>query len=329
MRIETHPDPQPGPTEIVVETRAIGVNFADCVIRMGLYSSAKKYVGWPITPGFEFSGIVHAVGDKVTSFKRGDDVFGVTRFGAYASHVSVEERLIRRKPKSLTLEQSGAFPVVFMTAYYAMHELVHPYAGDSILVHSAAGGVGSALVQLGKLAGATVVGVVGSTHKVNSVVDLGADHVIDKSQQNLWDETKRLAPDGYAAIYDGNGAETLRQGFEQLAPMGKLVIYGFHSMFSRNRGTPNWLKLGWDYLRTPRFNPLTLTDQNKSVLAFNLSYLFDRLDRLEIAMNQILSWIDAGKLRMPTIKSYPFEQVANAHRDLESAQTVGKLILVP
>jgi len=205
--------------------------------------------------------------------------------------------------------------------------LAHPRAGSWVLVHSAAGGVGSALVQLARVAGCHVVGVVGSSHKVEAVRGLGADGVIDKSADKLWPVAAKYAPEGYDVVLDANGVATLKDSYQHLAPMGKLVIYGFHTMLPRKGGRPNWLQLAWNYLRTPCFNPFELTKQNRSVLAFNLSYLFDKAIFLQEAMQQLFRWVQTEKIRPLRTTTYPFESVADAHRDLESGKTVGKLVL--
>ncbi len=327
LRIETHPDVDPGPGEVRVAVEAAGVNYADCVVRMGLYESAKKYVGWPITPGFEFAGRVDAVGDGAEGLAPGAEVFGVTRFGAYASSVVVPRRQVFPRPAACTVEEAAAFPAVHLTAWYALFELAHPRPGSTLLVHSAAGGVGGALVQLGKIAGCRVVGVVGASHKLEVARALGADAVIDKSREDPWREAERHAPGGYDVVLDANVVSTLRGSYEHLAPGGRLVVYGFHSMLPRGRGTPRWTKLAWDWARTPRFDPIRLTGANRSVMAFNLSYLFDRTDLLDEAMTRLLGWLAEGRLRPPRITRFAFDRVADAHRALESGETTGKLVL--
>jgi len=328
LKLREFPDPKPGKGEVLIETRAIGVNFADCCVRMGVYSSAKEFIGWPITPGFEVSGVVKAVGEGVTQFKPGQNVIAVSFFGGYSTHVIVKEEFVFILPSTLTFEEGAAIPAIFLTAYYALFELVHPHPGDLILVHSAAGGVGSTLVQLGKQAGCQVVGVVGAPHKIDAVKQLGADKVIDKSQSNLWDEAHRFAPKGYDVILDANGIATLSESYKHLSVGGKLVVYGFHTMFSKGRGKPNWFKIIWDYLRTPRFNPLKMTNDNHSVLAFNLSYLFNKVIFLKEAMDNIIQGLIDKKLNPPQINTYSLDKAADAHRDLESGQTIGKLVLI-
>jgi NADPH:quinone reductase-like Zn-dependent oxidoreductase len=169
--------------------------------------------------------------------------------------------------------------------------------------------------------------VVGSEHKRETVLAQGADHVIAKSREALWPEAERLSPEGYHVVLDANGAETLRQSYAHLKPTGRLVVYGFHTMLSRGKDRPNWLKLAIDFLRTPRFNPLELTNDNKSVLAFNLSYLFDEMPLYHEAMSDLLEGLERGRLHALPVKALPFEEVREAHRLLHGGETVGKLVL--
>lgn len=325
LRVEPMPLDPPRAGEVRVRARAAGVNYADCIVRMGLYSSAREYVGWPITPGFEVAGTVDAVGDGV-DLAVGARVIALTRFGGYASHVTVPAHQAFALPDALSFEEGAALPAVFLTAWYALFELAHPRRGQQLLVHSAAGGVGSALVQLGKLAGCRVTGVVGASHKVEAARALGADVVVDKSAEDLWPALERVAPDGFDVVLDANGVETLRGSYAHLARPGKLVVYGFASMLPRD-GRVRYGRLALDWLRTPRFDPLTLTKDCKSVLAFNLSYLFDRRELLDGGMRDLFAWLEEGKVRLPRITAYPLDEVARAHRDIESGRTVGKLVL--
>lgn len=329
LAVEEHPAPIAGAGEVRIAVGAAGVNFADVAVRMGLYSSAKKYVGWPITPGFEVAGRIVERGAGVDDLGVGDEVLAVTRFGGYASEVVVPRHQVWRRPGALDLLQGAGFPAVALTAYFALFELAHARPGDTLLVHSAAGGVGGMLVQLGKLAGCRVVGVVRGAHKVEAARALGADHVIDKGATELWPEARRLAPDGYDVILDANGVETLAASYRHLGSPGRLVVYGFATMLPRGGGAgrPSYLKLAWDWLRTPRFDPLDMTTRNRSVLAFNLSYLFERHALLAKGMERLLGWVESGVLRAPQVTPFAFEQVAEAHRALESGTTVGKLVL--
>ncbi len=330
-KLELHERPEPalasGQVRIAVE--AIGINYADCIVRMGLYKSAREFVGWPITPGFEVSGVVTELADDVSDLDVGEQVMGVTRFGGYASEICLPRSQVFPRPKGFDAAASAGFSAVHLTADYAMHELAGVGPGDSVLIHSAAGGVGTVLVQLARHRGCHVVGVVGGTHKVDVVRQLGADAVIDKSREDLWSVARTHAPGGYKAIFDANGVATLGQSYEHLAPTGRVVVYGFATMLPRAGKRMNYLKLAWDWLRTPRFNPLDLTTQNRSVMGFNLSYMFDQAQLLERSMARLLELADAEVLRPPPVARYRLSEVGRAHHDLETGKTVGKLVLVP
>jgi NADPH:quinone reductase-like Zn-dependent oxidoreductase len=329
LRLVDAPEPQPGKGEVKVNVRAVGVNFADVVIRLGLYESAKKYVGWPITPGFEISGEVAELGDGVTDLAVGERVFGVTRFGGYASQVCAPRSQLFRVPAALSHAQAASFPTVHLTAYYALREVLRTRPGQKVLVHSAAGGVGLAAMQLARADGLQAIGVIGSSHKRDIALEYGAAHVIDKSTQALWPEVERVAPGGLHYVLESNGAETLKQSYDHLRPTGRLVIYGFTSMLSRGSGRPNWLKMAREFLRIPRFHPLQMVDANKGVIAFNLSYLFEEQGMLAESMGRMLGELESGVLKPLPVTEFPLADASEAHRALQSGATVGKLVLVP
>ena len=156
-----------------MSTYACGVNYADVCIRWGLYSSATKYVGWPITPGFEFSGEVKKVGENVKDIKIGDKVAGVSLFGGYSKTILVPENQIRKVPEGISMSEAAGILVISLTAWYSLFELCKLRKGNSVLIHSAAGGVGSMLVQMAKNIGCYVVGVVGRQQKVKIAKELG------------------------------------------------------------------------------------------------------------------------------------------------------------
>ena len=162
---------------------------------------------------------------------------------------------------------------------------------------------------------------------VEAAKQRGAAEVIDKSTADLWAEAERLSPEGYDVVLDANGVATLKQSYEHLRPTGRLVVYGFATMLRKGRGKPNWPGLALAWLRTPRFDPLEMTNSNRSVLAFNLSYLFAEKTLLGEAMGKLLGWLEEDRIEAPPVTAYPFEEVAKAHRDIEGGATVGKLVL--
>jgi synaptic vesicle membrane protein VAT-1 len=326
LRLQSYEAEQPGPGQVRIQVQAAGVNYADCIVRMGLYSSAREYVGWPITPGFEVAGVVDAVGPGAGRAV-GDSVIAVTRFGGYSSSLVVPEHQVFSAPSGIPLESAAAIPTVWMTAWYALHELANAHEGETILVHSAAGGVGSALVQLARRSGVRVVGLVGSARKLEYARRLGADVALDASDPRVWSQVRQASPRGYQAIFDPNGASTLAHSKRHLARPGKLVIYGFASMLPRTGQRLSWLQLAYDFLRTPRFDPFSMTQASTSVLAFNLSYLFDQRALLARGMEFVLGALERGEVRALPVQTFPVSDVAAAHAALESGQTTGKLVL--
>jgi len=329
LRIERTKLAPPTADEVQIDVHAAGVNYADVIVRMGLYASAKELVGWPITPGFEVAGVVRAVGANVRDLSAGDRVFAVTLFGGYASAINIPRRQVFALPDALDFIAAAALPAVFLTAHFALLQLANPRRGDRVLIHSAAGGVGTSAIQVAKLAGCEVTGVVGGAHKVATAKTLGCDHVIDKSSEDLWRRAEQISPRGFDIILDPNGVSTLGESYGHLRAPGKLVVYGFAAMMPKTGGRPNYLKLARDWLRTPRFNPLDMTTRSRSVLAFNLSYLFERTDILEEGMRDLSRWLREGKFMPLPTKTYALDRVADAHRDIESGKTVGKLVLLP
>ncbi len=328
LESESAANPEPGRGEVRIAVEAIGVNFADGVVRMGLYAAAKA-LGFPITPGFEVAGRIDRLGDGVADLAVGDLVLAVTRFGAYASSVVVPRAQVFAVPHGRTAVEAAAFPVAHLTAWYAVRELAVVRPGMTVLVHSAAGGVGGAIVALAAEAGARVVGVVGSDAKLETARSAGATTAIDRSAGDWRRAAREASPRGFEAVFDASGPDTLRASYALLAPTGRLVVYGFHSMLRPGRGRPDWPRLALQWLRTPRFDPLDLTTSNRAVLGFNLAFLFERTDLLATAMADLLPRFGAGTLGASAIRTYPLERAADAQRDLESGATVGKLVLVP
>ncbi|MBI4377179.1 MAG: zinc-binding dehydrogenase [Elusimicrobia bacterium] len=323
LELQERPNPEPRPGEARVAVKAIGVNFADIAVRLGLYEAAKGR--YPIVPGFEFSGVVDRAPEG-GRWRAGDPVFGVTRFGAYSSSVVVPQDQLFPCPAGWDFPQCAGIPAVYLTAYYALFHVAHVEAGDDLLIHSAAGGVGTALLQLARIAGCRAIGVVGSEHKTALCLRLGAEAVILRDHR--WERrAKELAPSGYDAVFDANGVSTPRPGFRLLAPGGRLVVYGFAELLSKGSGGASWLKLGWRALRVPRFSPLEMTASNRAVMGFNVVFLFHRKELIKSAMERLLGWIGEGKVSKVPVTSFPLEQAGRAHQALESGQTMGKLVL--
>jgi len=321
LEIVDSDDPSCGPGQVRVRVRAAGINYADTIVREGWYEAAKgKY---PLTPGFEFAGVVDESNSPV--FKPGDWVFGFARFGGYSSIQVVDASHLRPIPSGWSFEDCAGVPAVHFTAYHALHKVAHVAAGETVLIHSAAGGVGTALLQQAKLAGCKTVGVVGSSAKASVARSFGADSVVIRGD-SLWKDIDAIEPHGFDAIFDANGVTTPRPGFERLKLGGRLVIYGFAEMFPRG-ARPSKLSLAWSWFKVPLFNPLKMTAANRSVAGFNVVFLTDKAELAKDGFDAILGWMRDGSLKKAPVSAFPVERAADAHRALETGDTVGKLVL--
>jgi NADPH:quinone reductase-like Zn-dependent oxidoreductase len=351
------PDGDLPPGTVVLKVVAFSVNYADCCIRWGLYESANRFVGWPIVPGFDVAGVVERVSSSSSSsdhaagggggnassgrpaVRVGDRVYGATFFGAYSTRCLVPAMQLYPIPDGLGFAEAASIPAVSLTALYGLHlggrfppPSVVP-SNNAILIHSAAGGVGSMMVQMAKLLQmAPVVGVVGRTSKVEPAAQLGCDVVIDKCQEDLWEAAKKAAENrGYAIIADANGVSTLQDSYENLAPTGRLVVFGFHSNLPLGQDLLNpmeWVRMILKVARMPKFDAMDLVASNKSVLGFNLSFFVDEIEMLGSLYGQIGEWLTDGKLHCPRVTELPMHEIAEAHKLIQSGQSVGKIVML-
>jgi NADPH:quinone reductase-like Zn-dependent oxidoreductase len=324
LRLEEMEIAPPGPGEVAIEVRAAGLNFADVFCRLGLYEAAPRP---PFAPGFEVAGVVAEVGEGVRDLAPGDRVLALTRFGGYATRVNLLAKRVRPLPRGWSFEQGAAFPVVFLTAWYGLVHLARLSEGETLVVQSAAGGVGTAACQIGRALGTRVIGTVGSPAKESIAREHGAQEVVVSRCYRVWRRIRRLTGGaGVDVIFDAVGGRGLRRGFDQLRIDGRLVVYGFAEMMPRG-GRRNWPLLLWRYLRTPRFNPLSLTGRNRSVLGFNLVHLHERAELLAELLDELLERAARGDLRPVVGATFPFESAAAAHTLLQSRGSTGKVVL--
>ncbi len=309
------------PGTVRVKVNYIGVNFADTIVHKGLYAAAKNCTN--ITPGFEFVGEVIEASPQ-THFHSGDKVFGLTLFGAYTTEIVVTQEQLRKIPAGWQAAEAAGMLVAHLTAMHALKSAAHLQAGDKVLVHSAAGGVGLALTQLALHRGLTVYGVVGTASKIAIVKYFGAVAVVLKDR--CWHALNLLKAPLFQAIFDSNGITTPRKGLEHLNPTGSLVIYGFGDILPRRRSI-QWLKILMQACRVPRISLLKLTAHNHAVVGFNLAFLFNHQQLLGTYFDQLLELMEQGKIKsLPSI-IMPFNDVGSAHELICSGLSQGKIIL--
>jgi NADPH:quinone reductase-like Zn-dependent oxidoreductase len=308
-----------------VRVLAAGVNFADLVMRAGLYGTVPDL---PYSPGFEVAGEIVAVGDGVTDWQPGDRVVAVIRFGGYARDVIVPTRNLFRYPEALSPAEAAAVPVAFLTAWAALFEAARVREGETALVLTAAGGVGSAAVQLARWKGLRVIGTAGSEQKRSFVLhDLGAEACFDSYGD--W-ETKVRDMVGEREIdcaLDALGGQHTRACRRLLAPLGRLVFYGMSTgMPGRKR---NWPRAALAFLKTPRFHPLDLVEPNLGVFGIHLLHMQHREHVLQAATTKIFDAMVAGRLRPVLDRTFPLTRdgAVEAHHYIHDRKNIGKVVL--
>lgn len=316
---ETLENPKDG--EVQVEVKAIGLNFADVFSVYGLYSATPKE---SFIPGLEFSGKIAKIGGKSRFFKIGDPVFGVTRFGAYATHLNVSSETVFKLPKGWSMEDGAAFPVQSLTAYYALHPLGQIKDGDTVLVHSAAGGVGIMAAYIAKKKkNITLIGLVGVDSKFPTLKKVGYDFYLTRSASFKQSMKEILSEKKLNLVLECLGGQYFLDSFDLLSPTGRLVTYG-SANFTPNQSYRNWFKLAYSYLTRPKIDPLSMISDNKSVLGFNLIWLWNEIPTLKKHFSDLM------KLSLPkqTIgNQFSFHEMHLALQTFQHGRTIGKIIV--
>jgi NADPH:quinone reductase-like Zn-dependent oxidoreductase len=323
FEIQDRPEPSSGPGRVVVRVRAAGVNFADLMARQGLYPDAPEL---PSVLGYEMAGEVEEVGDGVEGLAAGDKVAGWCRFGGYAELVSVRELDLMVLPEDWSFEEGAAFPVVYGTAYAALVSFGNLRAGERLLIQAAAGGVGIAATQIGKLLGAEIYGTA-SAAKHDAIREFGVQHPIDYREKDFADEVRRIASEDSPIdlIVDGIGAKSWKQGYGLLRPGGRLVMTGASSFVTGDKR--NLPKAAANLARTPRFNPIKMSSESRAVIGLNMLRLWDARGTLDEFVEPLTQWVEQGLLRPVVSETFPLERVADAHRYMGERKNVGKVVL--
>ena len=301
--------PTPGPGEVRLRVAAAGLNFIDTYKRSGLYA-----VKLPHTLGQEAAGVVTAVGEGVKDFRLGDRVASAAMIGAYAAEALAPAAQLVRVPEGVSLELAAAVMLQGMTAHYLACDTWPLRAGETALVHAAAGGVGLLLVQIAKKRGARVFATVGSEAKVEFARGAGADEVLVLGGDTKFPEAARAFTGGRGVdvVYDGIGQATFEGSLASLRPRGMLVSYG-------NSSGP-----------VPPFAPLVLSQRGSLYFTRpTLGHYTATPEELRVRSDDLFKWMAEGKLSVRIGATYPLTAAAEAHRALEGRGTTGKVLLLP
>ncbi len=303
------PDPEPpAPGQAVIQLEAIGVNFIDVYFRSGLYKAPET----PVRLGNEGAGIVVAAGEGAP-FEKGARVAYAMARGSYAEYATVAAASLLPIPDDVSFEQAAAVVLQGMTAHYLTHSTFALKPGQTCLIHAAAGGAGLLIVQLAKIAGATVIGTVSTEAKASMVRQHGADHVILYTHQDFVEETKKLTGGkGVDVVYDSVGSTTFHKSLDCLKPRGMMVSFG------QSSGPVGPI------------DPLLLTQKGSLFLTRpSLAQYVSDPAELHWRANDLFRWLETGQLKVHIQQVYALSDAASAHRDLEGRKTTGKLLLRP
>ena len=301
LRVRDVATPEPKTGEVRVRIDAFGINFAEVLSRQGTYGWAPPL---PYILGMEACGVVESSGERV--------IVGA-QYGTYAEWICVPERQLLKVPAGYSIHEAAAFAVNYLTAWVGLIQMARLRWTDTVLVTAAAGGVGSAAVQLAKKLGATVIGAA-SASKHDVVRSLGADHAIG------YDE---IAGVRATVILEMVGGEAYRNAMRALAPMGRIVLTGISGVHYQRRNPLTWLRALRD---VPRASIRDMLTRSYGVMSFHVGRLFIDEGVSTAAWNDLVRFVDHHHIRPLIGRVYPFEQVADAHRDLESRHSVGKLV---
>lgn len=296
------PKPSPGPGQALVKIAASGVNFIDTYFRTGLYPAPP-----PIVLGSEGAGTVEAVAPDVTTVKLGDRVAYALSRGSDAEYAAVPAWQLIKIPDAMDFNTAAAAILQGMTAHYLVYSTYPLKAGESCLIHAAAGGMGLLLIQMAKMLGAHVIGTVGTDEKAQKAKEAGADEVIVYTKEDFSKRVKSVH-----VVYDSVGKSTFLPSLDCLRPRGMMVTYGNASG------------------AVPEFAPLLLSQKGSLfVTRPTLAHYATTAEEIAWRAGDVLKWVSQGKLKLHIHKIYPMADVAQAHRDLEGRKTTGKLLLVP
>jgi NADPH:quinone reductase-like Zn-dependent oxidoreductase len=323
LQVREAPDPEAGQGQIRIRVKAAGINFADLMARVGLYPDAPKI---PCVVGYEVSGVVDAVGPGVAGFAAGDRVFGMPRFGGYADTLVISAEQAFRLPAAMTFEQAAALPVVYLTAYNMMLFTGTVRPGSNVLIHSAAGGVGIAAIQIAKTRGCTIFGTA-SPGKHDFLRKLGVQHPVDSGGDYAAAVRQVVGDAGLDLVLDPVGGKSWTVGYDLLGPCGRLVMFGLSAAASGKKR--NLLHALGQVMQIKSFSPRKLMDDNKTVAGCNMGHLFGRLDLLRPQFTELLAMFERGEIAPHVDRTFRFDEAPAAHHFIHDRKAIGKVLLVP
>ena len=323
LEVREEPDPEPKENEIRIRAKACGINFADLMARVGMYPDAPKI---PCVIGYEVAGTVDRIGKDVTKFAEGDRVMGIPYFGGYTDTLCIGQDQCFKLPEKMSFEEGAALPVVYGTAFNMMLFCGNLRQGSTILLHSAAGGVGLAVIDIARTHNCTVIGIA-SSGKHAFLKERGCAHTIANEADYVAETRKIVGDKGVDLVLDAVGGKSWQEGFDLLAPCGRMVCFGFSAAASGK--TRSLLTAAINFFRVPKFSPMRLMDTNRTVSGTNMAHLFSRLDLLAGSFEELMRMYERGEVRPYVDKTFSFKDAPAAHHYLHDRKARGKVLLTP
>ena len=325
LQVRETADPVPGPGQVRIRVSAAGLNFADVMAAQGLYPDAPKP---PCVVGYEVAGVIDALGAGSAGLAAGQRVLAMTHFGGHSDVVCVPTDQALPIPEAMSFETAAALPVTYLTAYHMLFRVACVRPRERVLVHMAAGGVGTAVLQLCRMVDDVTVFGTASAGKHDVLRAEGCAHPIDYHTTDYAAEVRRLTGgEGVDVVLDPLGGNDWRKGLKLLRPSGRLVAFGFANLASGQRRRP--ARLASQVLGVPLLTPLQLMNQNKTVSGVNIGRLWGEMAALREELQAVLALWDQGRIKPHIDGCYPFTEAAAAHRRILQRQNIGKILLTP
>ncbi|WP_420631226.1 synaptic vesicle VAT-1 family membrane protein [Candidatus Leptofilum sp.] len=324
LQVQEGPDPIPRSGEVRIRVEAAGVNFADILGRLGIYPDAPRL---PYVPGYEVSGKIDLLGQGVPDFREGDAVCALTRFGGYSNVVCVPYKQVFKRLDWMSAQDGAALPLTYLTAYMMLVVMGSVRAGDKVLIHGAAGGVGLAVLDLCRILGAETFGTA-SPEKHDYLLSHGLNHAIDYRNQDY----ERVVMDltggkGVHVVLDPLGGIHWPKNYRLLLPSGRLIHFGVSSLAPGKRRS--WWSVFRGLVMLPFYTPLKLMNDNKAVIGVNLGHMWEQAGMMQPWMKQIIAWYDEALFRPKIDRTFSFAEAAAAHHYIQDRKNIGKVLLLP
>lgn len=324
LKIRSWREPKINDDEVLIKNEAFGINFADIMARKGVYNDAPPM---PFVPGYESAGIITETGKNVSEFKVGDKVLAVLDFGGYAEYSVANKMMCFKIPEDMSFTDAASIPVNFSTAYHAIHNTGLVLPGSKVLIHAAAGGVGLSAIQLAKLAECEIFGTAGSDKKLDLIREWGVEHPINYTQDDFVEKVKEITNgEGVDIILDSIGGSYIKKGISILRPHGRLVAFGVSSISDRDK-LSNILKVLPEVASMVTLNSITMLKGSKGIYGVNMKALGDRPEVIKYSMDKVMELFAQKKIKTVVSKVYDWSEIAQAHEELESRRSTGKIIM--